>query len=51
MPEKDAMTAFLADFAAGGISGAIAKTATAPIERVKLLLQNQVIYNMLGIRK
>mmetsp|Transcript_2212 Transcript_2212/g.3489 ORF Transcript_2212/g.3489 Transcript_2212/m.3489 type:complete len:305 (+) Transcript_2212:84-998(+) len=41
MPEKDAMTAFLADFAAGGISGAIAKTATAPIERVKLIIQTQ----------
>jgi len=35
------MTAFLADFAAGGISGAIAKTATAPIERVKLIIQTQ----------
>jgi len=33
--------AFLADFAAGGISGAVAKTATAPIERVKLIIQTQ----------
>jgi solute carrier family 25 (adenine nucleotide translocator) protein 4/5/6/31 len=32
---------FLADFAAGGISGAVAKTATAPIERVKLIIQTQ----------
>jgi len=32
---------FLVDFAAGGISGAIAKTATAPIERVKLIIQTQ----------
>jgi len=32
---------FLIDFAAGGISGAIAKTATAPIERVKLIIQTQ----------
>lgn len=39
---KDAgMSNFLADFAAGGISGAIAKTATAPIERVKLIIQTQ----------
>jgi len=32
---------FLADFAAGGISGAVAKTGTAPIERVKLIIQTQ----------
>jgi len=33
--------AFLKDLAAGGVSGAVAKTATAPIERVKLLIQTQ----------
>lgn len=32
---------FLVDFMLGGISAAISKTATAPIERVKLLLQTQ----------
>jgi len=32
---------FLIDFAAGGISGAVAKTGTAPIERVKLIIQTQ----------
>jgi len=32
---------FLVDFAIGGVSGAIAKTSTAPIERVKLLIQTQ----------
>lgn len=32
---------FITSFAAGGISGAIAKTATAPIERVKLIIQTQ----------
>ncbi|CAH1363709.1 hypothetical protein MTP99_000043 [Tenebrio molitor] len=32
---------FLKDFLAGGISAAIAKTAVAPIERVKLILQVQ----------
>jgi len=32
---------FLIDFAMGGISAAVSKTAAAPIERVKLLLQNQ----------
>merc|ERR1711871_1308332 len=36
----DAMQ-FLMDFAAGGVSGAIAKTCTAPIERVKLIIQTQ----------
>lgn len=34
---------FLKDFLAGGISAAISKTAVAPIERVKLLLQVQHI--------
>lgn len=29
------------NFLAGGVSGAVAKTATAPIERVKLLIQTQ----------
>jgi len=32
---------FVLNFLAGGVSGAIAKTATAPIERVKLLIQTQ----------
>jgi len=32
---------FMQDFVAGGISAAISKTAVAPIERVKLLLQVQ----------
>jgi solute carrier family 25 (adenine nucleotide translocator) protein 4/5/6/31 len=41
-PKKDLSgMAFVIDFAAGGISGAVAKTATAPIERVKLIIQTQ----------
>ena len=35
------MSDFLINFLAGGVSGAVAKTATAPIERVKLLIQTQ----------
>lgn len=38
----DAM-AFIKDFLAGGISAAVSKTAVAPIERVKLLLQVQAV--------
>lgn len=34
-------TDFIINFLAGGVSGAVAKTATAPIERVKLLIQTQ----------
>jgi len=34
-------TNMLEDFALGGLSAAISKTVAAPIERVKLLLQNQ----------
>jgi len=33
--------AFLIDFAMVGVSAAVSKTAAAPIERVKLLIQNQ----------
>ncbi|GCE98545.1 hypothetical protein ZYGM_004181 [Zygosaccharomyces mellis] len=32
---------FMIDFLMGGVSAAVAKTCAAPIERVKLLLQNQ----------
>lgn len=43
MPSLSDPVAFLKDFAAGGISAAVSKTAVAPIERVKLLLQVQHI--------
>jgi len=39
--EGSNMQAFLLDFALGGFSGAIAKTLTAPIERIKLVVQTQ----------
>lgn len=32
---------FIVDFLMGGVSAAVSKTAAAPIERVKLLIQNQ----------
>ena len=35
------MKAFAVDFALGGVSGAVAKTLTAPIERIKLVIQTQ----------
>ncbi|KAF9961062.1 ADP/ATP carrier protein [Mortierella alpina] len=41
VPKKKDAKSFLSDFLMGGVSGSISKTAAAPIERVKLLLQNQ----------
>merc|ERR1719231_408228 len=38
---KGTMTDFLIDFGLGGVSGAVSKTLTAPIERVKLVIQTQ----------
>jgi len=39
--QKKSKSNFVVDFLLGGTSAAISKTATAPIERVKLLLQTQ----------
>jgi len=42
VPEKkNDITSFAIDFVMGGVSAAVSKTAAAPIERVKLLVQNQ----------
>jgi len=35
------MKSFMIDFTLGGVSGAVAKTLTAPIERIKLVIQTQ----------
>ncbi|ONK65535.1 uncharacterized protein A4U43_C07F38100 [Asparagus officinalis] len=40
-PKEKGVTGFLIDFLMGGVSAAVSKTAAAPIERVKLLIQNQ----------
>lgn len=40
-PAEKGPSAFLVDFLMGGVSAAVSKTAAAPIERVKLLIQNQ----------
>lgn len=40
-PSEKGAAGFLADFLMGGVSAAVSKTAAAPIERVKLLIQNQ----------
>lgn len=37
----DAAVSFAKDFLAGGVAAAISKTAVAPIEQVKLLMQGQ----------
>jgi solute carrier family 25 (adenine nucleotide translocator) protein 4/5/6/31 len=39
--KKGGVVDFLIDFLMGGVSAAVSKTAAAPIERVKLLIQNQ----------
>ncbi|MQL05547.1 hypothetical protein EI015_26095, partial [Escherichia coli] len=40
-PAEKGAAGFLIDFMMGGVSAAVSKTAAAPIERVKLLIQNQ----------
>jgi len=39
--EEKKANSFVVDFLMGGVSAAVSKTAAAPIERVKLLIQNQ----------
>ncbi|WFD33105.1 ADP/ATP carrier protein [Malassezia sp. CBS 17886] len=40
-PKTKTAAGFATDFMMGGVSAAVSKTAAAPIERVKLLIQNQ----------
>ncbi|CAL5373883.1 unnamed protein product [Camellia sinensis] len=40
-PAEKGFRSFMIDFLMGGVSTAVSKTAAAPIERVKLLIQNQ----------
>ncbi|XP_020224546.1 ADP,ATP carrier protein 1, mitochondrial [Cajanus cajan] len=40
-PSEKNFSSFATDFLMGGVSAAVSKTAAAPIERVKLLIQNQ----------
>lgn len=40
-PSEKGFKDFIVDFLMGGVSAAVSKTAAAPIERVKLLIQNQ----------
>ncbi|CAA3000950.1 ADP,ATP carrier, mitochondrial [Olea europaea subsp. europaea] len=40
-PAEKGLASFGIDFLMGGVSAAVSKTAAAPIERVKLLIQNQ----------
>lgn len=42
---------FAKDFLAGGISAAVSKTAVAPIERVKLILQVQAASTQIAADK
>lgn len=40
-PSEKGLSGFAIDFAMGGVSAAVSKSAAAPIERVKLMIQNQ----------
>ncbi|KAG0470879.1 hypothetical protein HPP92_017579 [Vanilla planifolia] len=40
-PKEAGASGFIIDFLMGGVSAAVSKSAAAPIERVKLLIQNQ----------
>ena len=47
-PAEKGAKGFMIDFLMGGVSAAVSKSAAAPIERVKLLIQNQERDSALG---
>ena len=47
-PAEKGAKGFMIDFLMGGVSAALSKSAAAPIERVKLLIQNQERDSALG---
>jgi len=47
-PSADPSRSFIKDFLVGGLSAGISRTITAPLERVKILLQNQRSIQVLG---
>ncbi|KAK6029663.1 ADP/ATP translocase 1 [Ostertagia ostertagi] len=51
MPEKFDVKKFFIDLASGGTAAAVSKTAVAPIERVKLLLQVQDASSTIAVDK
>ena len=50
MGESRDKGSFLVDFMMGGVSAAVSKTAAAPIERIKLLIQVIVLSLILESR-
>lgn len=51
MPSLTDPVSFFKDFMAAGVAAAISKTAVAPIERVKLLLQVQDVSKQISADK
>jgi solute carrier family 25 (adenine nucleotide translocator) protein 4/5/6/31 len=50
MAKEDKKGSFLVDFMMGGVSAAVSKTAAAPIERVKLLIQVFLLFENIESR-
>jgi len=48
LPEEDEKLSFFKEFASNGVAMMISKTVAAPLERIKLMLQNQDLIMKLG---